>query len=317
MNRINTLGCGKSFIASRSLALILCVFLSLSVLAVGADFATPPPAEVTFNRTNDVVYQPDFDGVALVMDVFTPKGKPNGAAIVDVASGSWYSDRGKIRDHEKAQFYQIFCGKGYAVFAVRPGSQGRVTGEEMLANVKRGVRWVRYHAKQYGLDPTRIGIAGASAGGHLASLAAVTADEGNEKAGDPIDRESCKVKACGVFFPPADFTQWGAANVIARSAMKGLFFPGGIIEGKTDEDFKAVFERLSPARHVTAQAPPFIIFHGTKDPLVPLAQSQILLKALKDNGVQAELLIKEGGGHPWPTIYEEVAVLGDWFDKNL
>lgn len=305
----------SKFLSHVCLVALMCASVIAPISAsegTGAEVQSVP-----YTREYDVVYDPDVYGVALVMDIFIPTGKANGAAIVDVASGSWYSDRGKIRDHEQAGFYDLFCEHGYAVFAIRPGSQDIFTGEEMLTNVKRGIRWVRTHADKYNVDPNRIGIAGASAGGHLASLAAVTADEGNPEAKDPVDRASSKVQAAGVFFPPADFVRWAAGRIISRTAMKGLFFKDGDISNKSEEDFQAAFDKISPARKVNAAAPPFIIFHGTKDPLVPLEQSQILLDALKAAGVQAELHIKEGGGHPWPTIREEVGVMAVWFDANL
>jgi dipeptidyl aminopeptidase/acylaminoacyl peptidase len=68
---------------------------------------------------------------------------------------------------------------------------------------------------------------------------------------------------------------------------------------------------------VTDKAPPFLIIHGDADPVVPLDQSKKLLAALEAAGVPAELIIKEGGAHPWPTIHEEVQVMSDWFDKQL
>jgi hypothetical protein len=76
-------------------------------------------AEPPYTQTKDVVFA-EVDGVGLLMDVFTPTGKSNGLAVVDVASGAWYSDRGKINDHKQAQVYDIFCGRGYTMFAVRP-----------------------------------------------------------------------------------------------------------------------------------------------------------------------------------------------------
>ena len=64
-------------------------------------------------------------------------------------------------------------------------------------------------------------------------------------------------------------------------------------------------------------APPFLIIHGDADPVVPLQQSEALLKALKDKEMDAQLIVKPGGGHPWLTIREEVVVSADWLDQKL
>jgi len=124
-------------------------------------------ADLPYVQHENVIYA-DMYGVALVMDVFVPTGKPNGLGIVDVASGAWHSDRGKINDHKRAQFYSIFGGKGYTVFAVRPGSITKFTAPEMLVNLKTGIRWVKQHSADYKIDPLRIGLTGASAGGRPA-----------------------------------------------------------------------------------------------------------------------------------------------------
>ena len=84
-----------------------------------------------YRQQEDVIYA-DVHGTALAMDIFTPTGKSNGIGIVDVASGAGHSDRGKIRDHKRAGFYDVFCGRGYVVFAVRPGSISKYSGKEML-----------------------------------------------------------------------------------------------------------------------------------------------------------------------------------------
>jgi acetyl esterase/lipase len=251
------------------------------------------------------------------MDIFTPKEKSNGLALVDIASGAWHSDRGKIRDHDMAGMYKAACSKGFTVFAIRPGSVTRFTGAEMHAHVKRGIRWVRHHAADYGIDPDRIGLQGASAGGHLASLAALRPDPPNPQASDPVDQHGSSVQAVGVFFPPTDFVAWRGGTIAARTRLKGLFSTAEEAGKMTEDDFTQAMIAISPARFVSASAPPFLIFHGTADPLVPLEQSEILNNALTEAGVSSTLIIKEGGGHPWPTINEEVVKLVDWFGERL
>lgn len=289
--------------STRPIALALS--LTLATLVAGA----AARAEKPYTQTQNVVYG-EVDGVGLVLDVFTPSGKPNGLAIVDVASGAFYSDRGKIEDHRRAQVYDIFCGKGYTVFAVRPGSITKFNLAEMAANLKKGITWVKQHAGEYKIDADRLGLMGASAGGHLASLAAVTADDKTD------------VEAAGVFFPPTDWLDYRGTKIDADTPLKDVdrvkrfVYSGGAQPASTSELIEKLTQ-VSPALLVTDKAPPFLIIHGDADPRVPLDQSKKLLAALESAGVPAELIIKEGGGHPWPTIHEEVQVMADWFDKQL
>ena len=183
-------------------------------------------ASLSFEQKIDVVYG-EVHGIGLLMDVFTPKRDTNGLGIVDVVSGAYYSDRGKIRDHMMAQLYSILCGRGYTVFALRPGSRTRYTGAEMDEHVKLGIRFVKQHANEYAIDPERLGITGASAGGHLAALAAVTPEAGDAHARNPLRRHDTKVRAVGVFFPPTDFLDWDGkrANL---DLLGSLLFLGGV-----------------------------------------------------------------------------------------
>lgn len=288
------------------LATLLALALSFSAWA----------ADLPYEQHQDLVYG-EAHGTGLLMDVFIPTGDKNGMAIVDVASGAWHSDRGKIRDHKMARMYDIFCAKGYTVFAIRPGSVTRYTGQDMLENVNTGIRYVKAHAEEYGIDPERLGITGASAGGHLASLAVVTAQEGDPKAKDPSKRLGTDVAAAAVFFPPTNFLEWGEGQGMPDFERIGdLLFPGGI-DGHTAEEIEAMARAISPALNVTGKTAPFIIWHGDADPLVPLQQSEFLVDKLKEAGTDVELHIKAGGGHPWMTIFEEVAHIGEWFDRQL
>jgi acetyl esterase/lipase len=264
-------------------------------------------------QKQDLIFA-EIHGTGLLMDIFTPAGKGNGMGIVDVASGAWYSDRGKIRDHERAQMYDIYCGKGYTVFAVRPGSRTKYTGLEMLANVKTGIRYVKIHAAEFGISPDRLGLTGASAGGHLASLAALTPDVGDANAKDPLQKVGTAVKAVAVFFPPTNFLDWNGA-IVPLDRFQEFFF--GDKAAHTPEEIAVRARELSPALRVKAPAPPFLVIHGDADLTVPLQQSKILIDALKSAGGSGELIIKPGGGHAWPTIHEEVRTMSDWFDKKL
>lgn len=278
-------------------------------------------AEAAYEQQQNVVFGEEH-GVALAMDVFTPTGESNGLGIVDVASGGWSSDRGKIEDHRRAGMFDVFCGRGYTVFAVRPGSSSRFTVPDMVKHLKLAIRWIKAHHEQYGIDPDRLVMCGASAGGHLTCLTSVTPEDGNPEAKNPLDRHDTRVKAAVAFFPPTDFLNYGgrkldlnSRNPIAQMAGR-LLYPGGI-NGQSEDEVRTDLEKISPALLVTSDAPSFLLIHGDADLLVPLQQSRIMVEALEKAGVPVELIVKAGGGHPWPTIREEVVKAADWIDGQL
>ena len=267
-----------------------------------------------YKQEQDVVYG-EHHGVGLLMDVFTPTGEKNGLGIVDIASGAWHSDRGKIRDHDMAGMYRLMCGRGYTVFAIRPGSVTRFTADDMLQSIYRGIRYVKANAEQYGINPDRLGLTGASAGGHLASLATMKPQEGSADASDPIMKHDTRVAAVAIFFPPTNFLQWGdGAPDMQRISQ--LMFENGLCE-EDEADVQAKAREISPVYHVQGELPPFLIWHGDADEVVPLQQSEQLVEKLKENGTPVEFHIKPGGGHPWLTIAEEVGMMAEWFDGQL
>jgi acetyl esterase/lipase len=287
--------------------------LLLTLVAVTA-IRAQDSSSLPYDQKMDVVYG-EVHGTGLLMDVFTPKGKANGLGIIDVVSGAYNSDRRKIRDHILAQVYSIFCSHGYTVFAIRPGSRTRYTAPEMEAHVKTGIRFVKQHAAEYKIDPDRLGLTGASAGGHLATLAAVTPEEGNPDADSPLLRQNTHVKAAAIFFPPTDFLDWDGKPADFKTLGDLLFLDGA--KGHSEEEIKERAGQISPARLVKPPAIPFLLIHGDADPLVPLQQSQKMIAALKAAGGSAELIVKKGGGHPWMTLPEEVKIMADWFDQHL
>ena len=161
-------------------------------------------SEPTFNRTEDVVYGRKY-GTALTMDVFTPIKGAKAIGVIIVVSGGFVS----AHDAISPIFIQPLIDRGYTIFTVLHGSQPRYTVPEIIQDMNRAVRFIRYHASDYYIDPDSIGVSGASADGHLALMLATAGDKGDLAAKDPIDRVSSRVQAVACFFTPTDFLNYG------------------------------------------------------------------------------------------------------------
>ena len=179
-------------------------------------------ADESFTRTEDVIYGRKF-GTALTLDVFTPKQNANGAAIVWVVSGGWYSGHDAVNAGAIGEYLK----RGYTVFAVVHGSQPKYTIPEVLEDMHRAVRFIRSRAAEYKIDPERIGITGGSAGGHLSLMQGTAGTLGNPDAKDPVDKFSSRVQAVACFFPPTDFLNYGKPdeNALGRGVLVNFRAP--------------------------------------------------------------------------------------------
>lgn len=278
----------------------------------------------TFTRDKDVLYGRKY-GLALTLDVFRPTKDANGLGVIFVVSGGWFSKETAIN----AAFYEPFLKRGYTVFAVLHGSQPKFTVPEIVDDLHRAVRWVKANAKAYAIDPDKLGITGASAGGHLSLMMAAGGKDGDAKAADPVERQSSRVKAAAVFFPPTDFLNWGKPGVemLARSfqppftaavdlrefdSKKALYFP---VEDKDRQ--REIMRAVSPATHVSDKTAACLLIHGDKDKLVPLQQSELFVNKVKEVKGTAKLVVREGAEHGWLTIVADLDLFADWFDEHL
>ena len=112
---------------------------------------------------------------------------------------------------------------------------------------------------------------------------------------------------------PGEFQERCSVTAVLQANLGPDFGANSI----TAAQIKQRLHNISPARLVTAHAPPFLLIHGGLDLIVPLQQSRLMVAALGRNQVPAKLIVKPGGGHPWPTIAEEVALMAEWFDRQL
>jgi acetyl esterase/lipase len=288
--------------------------------------ATAPAiaADSSFDRKEDVIYSRKF-GSALTLDVFTPKANANGLGLVYVVSGGWFSDHNFIN----TAFIEPFTARGYTVFAVVHGSQPRYTIPEVIADMRKSVRFIRTHAKEYHVDPEKLGVYGGSAGGHLSLMLGTSSDEGNAASKDPVEKASSRVAAVACFFPPTDFLNYGkeGEHALGRGVLINFQAPFDFQEMDparnvfvpiVDEAERLKIGRaISPINHVTKDDAPTFVLHGDADFLVPIQQARRIGKKFKEVDVPFKLVVKPGAGHGWKDITQDLTQFADWFDQYL
>jgi len=298
--------------------------LTLALIGTALSSACPAADDASYTRQQDVIYGRKY-GTALTLDVFTPKRDPKGVGIIFVVSGGWFSAHEVI----STTLVEPLVDRGYTVFAVVHGSQPKFTIPEVLTDMNRAVRFVRHNAKEYGIDPDRIGIYGGSAGGHLSLMQGTAGDTGDPKAKDPVERESSRVQAVACLFPPTDFLNYGkpGEDALGRGILKDFKAPFDFHELSpainkflpiTDEaKIREIGRNISPITHVSKDDPPTLIVHGDADTLVPIQQAELMVDALKGSGVEAKLVIKSKAGHGWANMDKDLEAFADWFDAQL
>jgi acetyl esterase/lipase len=286
---------------------------------------TGSAADPLFDRKQDVIYGRKF-GTALTMDVFTPTNGAKGIGVIVVISGGFFSSHDAILP----ALIQPLTSRGYTVFAVVHGSQPRYTIPEIIEDMNRAVRFIRFHAADYGIDPNCIGAAGASAGGHLALMLGTAGKPGSPEAKDPVDRTSSQVQAVACFFPPTDFLNYGKpGNEKIQPMDHDRRYRAAFDYRELDQQtmlwvpitdpkrLREIARDISPVSHVSKDDPPTLIIHGDKDSLVPLQQSERIVDELSKAGVKTKLIVKKGAAHGWLGLEKDVLQLADWFDIHL
>ena len=285
----------------------------------GAVFAQEFKLEtVKFRATEDVVYGYK-DGLALTYDVLIPETKAKGLGVIILASGSWKSKKALPADEAKLRsqhWIQGLLNGGFTVFVVRHGSSPRYFVPEMIGDVQRAVRFVRLHAKEYGIDPKRIGLTGGSSGGHLALMAALQADDGKVNSKDEVEHVSSRVQALVTWFPPTDLINFGAENGYKQlQATRPQLFPD--IFGKIT-DLEAQLKAISPINFVTDTAPPVLLIHGDADKTVPVQQAHLFKTKYEALKRPLQVIIQPGGGHTyWLGLEKNYPTVWEWFDRYL
>lgn len=216
----------------------------------------------------------------------------------------------------KRESYDALCLKlaerGYVASTITYRLAPQHKFPAAVQDTKAAVRWLRANAKTYKINPDKIGVTGASAGGHLAQFLAVTANvpqfEGTGGNAEQSSRVTCVVNVYG----PSDFTQSYGKSVDAHEVLP-LWFGGNL------ETARAVHIQGSPLYWITPNAAPTLCIHGTEDKYVAHEQAVWLVDKLKAATVEAELLTLPGAGHGFKGADAEKAeaALFEFFAKHL
>jgi acetyl esterase/lipase len=205
----------------------------------------------------------------------------SGTAVV-VCPGGGYSHLAS--DHEGKQVAEWLNSLGVSAFVLQYRLGPRYHHPAPLLDAQRAIRTVRARAQEWSVDPSRIGILGFSAGGHLASTAATHFDAGAPGSSDPIERQSSRPDFAVLAYPVISLFD-PAAHAGSRLNLLG------------EAPDPALVAELSNERKVTSQTPPSFLFSTTDDGTVPVENSLRFFEALKKAGVSAELHVFAHGRH--------------------
>jgi acetyl esterase/lipase len=267
----------------------------------------------------DQVYGHKY-GLAMTFDVYSPKNA-NGAAVLFINSGGYES--GKYRQCEKGEdsiwrFVPInVAGKwdlpqlileqygfdnllaaGFTVFDIRHGSSPKFAIDEMFEDCGRAVRYIKFHAKEYGIDAERIGLWGGSAGGHLALLLGAHIVRGQTRYRDitgafelnrfsePELETSSRVGAVAVYYP--------AGYDLASDSKE---FPEAFKELPALNVDNSVLEELSIKKFVAATNPPVLIIYGDRDFPMIVGSCKKTAAELERNKVEVKTIVLPDVAH--------------------
>lgn len=260
---------------------------------------------------------------AMRMTLLVPRTAEKKPAIIYFPGGGFTTT-----DYEK--FIEMRFALAKAGFVVAAAEYRVIPNKfpAILEDGKSAVRFLKAHANAYGIDASKIGVLGDSAGGYLSQMVAVTGNEKQFDKGDNLHVDST-VQAAATLYGISDLRNIGAGfdeaiqkvhqspAVTEALLVNGVAFneyPGASILSDSDKALAA-----SSLGHIKKNLPPFLIMHGTEDKLVSPVQSEQLYEALKQNGNRVTYVKVEGAAHG-DTVWFQKPIIDKvvtWFKDNL
>lgn len=284
-----------------------------------------PKTSGAYKHTPLIVYAEAY-GIGLIMDVFQPWENANGFGIIDVVSNGWFSDRHQLIQHTGLGIYDVLCSQGYTVFALSPGSIQVFNGMQMVRNVQAGIQYILSHAEEYGIDKTRLGMMGISAGGHLAINALL--QEIKFISSSPPEKKPfyTYIPAIALFCAPTDLVSFYSISslpfdikeILRKLVRKKTFLDEEV--NLQEKEIESNLKDLSPiyfSLDKIESPPSVLLFHGTKDMIVPFIQTENFHKKLASAQWDCEFIIKKNAPHIWKDMSVDFDYTGKWFLHKL
>jgi acetyl esterase/lipase len=279
-------------------------------------------------KIENVVYGM-VSGTALLMDVYVPI-KSNHKAIILIPGSAWgfvypgHYDQTPLKDDITLDSNYIgkcersLVQNGYTVFVINHRFTPRFQYQDIIEDCRRAVRYVRYYAKDFNIDPANIGAMGLSSGANLASMLGVS-DGKNLNTKSPVDSVSSKVQAVVTLAAPfnlADFNKPGDTAMANNFIVSVLAAYMGSLPELRSGNFilSGKYADASPISFVTPDDAPTLIYYSDNDPIIPMRQAKEMFEKLKQNNVAAKIVSKHNEEHsPVPDMTE----VCKWFEKYL
>jgi acetyl esterase/lipase len=229
-------------------------------------------------------------GTPLLMDILIPGrrvSKPT-PAVLWIHGGGW--EHGDKDSHSSAEF---LAKAGFVAATISYRLSDNAPFPAAVQDSKCAIRYLRAASRTYGIDPDRIGVAGSSAGGHLAELLATAHENAGLEGDGGWQNTSSRVQAAASYFGVSDLTRSfppDTMRVIAK-------FLGG-----TQEEKPELYKKASPASYVSKDDPPLLLVHGKSDEDVPFDQSARMADFCRRQGLPVQLLAVKNAGHDFQHV---------------
>jgi acetyl esterase/lipase len=242
-----------------------------------------------------VIKDLEYDGQKqLLLDLYLPKTESSQPlpVLIFIHGGGW------LENSKEDCPGTLVARQGFALACINYRYSSQAIFPAQIHDVKSAVRWLRKNSERYNLDSNRFGAWGDSAGGHLSALLGTSAGVIALEGETDNEQISSQIQAVGNWYGPTDFTKFPRAfaefptpEVLAKNKGKPLWrltevvykLLGGPVSQRQELAMLA-----NPITHIDKNDPPFLVVHGELDNIVPITQSDLLVKALQEKGIEVE-----------------------------